>query len=100
MASFGFIVVYFLCSLCAPLYFRQIRKEKRRHNLVGELGMVLMVGALVGSVYPVPAYPLNLLPYIFLAYLAVGVAWYFILKFRAPQTLLGIEHDMEVAGEA
>ena len=59
-----------------------------------------MVGAVVGSLYPVPAYPLNLLPYIFLAYLAVGVAWFFILKFRAPQTLLGIEKDMEVAGEA
>jgi len=100
MASFGFIVVYFLCSLCAPLYFRQIGKEKRRHNMVGELGMILMGGALVGSVYPAPAYPLNLLPYIFVAYLAVGVAWYFILKLRAPQTLLGIEHDMEVAGEA
>jgi amino acid transporter len=100
LASFGFIVVYLLCSLCAPLYFRKIGQEKRRYNLVGELGILLMIGAFFGSIYPVPAYPLNLLPYIFIAYLAVGVAWFFVLKVRAPQTLLGIEHDLEVAGEA
>jgi hypothetical protein len=59
-----------------------------------------MVGSVVGSVYPVPAFPLNLLPYLFLVYLVVGVVWFFVMKARAPQTLLGIEKDMEVAGEA
>ena len=41
---------------------------------------------------------MNLLPYIFLAYMVVGAIWFFILKVRAPQTLLGIEKDMEVSG--
>ena len=100
LASFGFIVVYLLCSICAPLYLKKVGEAKGMDYALGGLGAVLMVGAVVGSLYPVPAYPLNLLPYIFLAYLAVGVAWFFILKFRAPQTLLGIEKDMEVAGEA
>jgi amino acid transporter len=100
LASFGFIVVYLLCSICAPLYLKKVGEVTGVDYALGGLGAVLMVGAVVGSLYPVPAYPLNLLPYIFLAYLAVGVAWFFILKLRAPQTLLGIEKDMEVAGEA
>jgi amino acid transporter len=99
-AFVGAIVVYLLCSICAPLYLKKVGEVTGVDYALGGLGAVLMVGAVVGSLYPVPAYPLNLLPYIFLAYLAVGVAWFFILKFRAPQTLLGIEKDMEVAGEA
>ncbi len=100
LASFGFIVVYLLCSLCAPLYLKKVGEVTAKDYALGGLGAILMVGAVVGSLYPIPAYPLNLLPYIFLAYLLVGVAWFFILKLRAPQTLLGIEKDMEVAGEA
>ncbi|MCI4679018.1 APC family permease [Rhodoblastus acidophilus] len=100
LASFGFILVYLMCSVCAPLYLQKIGEVSGKDYALGALGVVLMVGAVVGSLYPMPAYPLNLLPYIFLAYLFVGVVWFLVLKARAPQTLLGIEHDMEVAGEA
>jgi amino acid transporter len=100
LASFGFILVYLLCSICAPVYLARLGEATAKDYAFGALGVVLMAASVVGSIYPVPAYPLNLLPYIFLAYLAAGAAWFFILKARAPQTLLGIEKDMEVAGEA
>jgi hypothetical protein len=32
---------------------------------------------------------------VFLAYLLVGAAWFGVLKFKAPQTLVSIQHDME-----
>jgi amino acid transporter len=99
LASFGFIVVYLLCSICAPLYLKRTGEVRIKDYVIGGLGVVLMIGSVIGSIYPVPPYPLNLLPYIFLAYLVVGVAWFFVLKFRAPQTLLGIEKDLEVAAE-
>jgi hypothetical protein len=35
--------------------------------------LVLLLVPLVGSVYPVPAPPVNLFPYIFLAYFLVGL---------------------------
>ena len=100
IASFGFIVVYLLCSACAPLYLKKIGEVSAKDYVFGVLGVILMIGAVVGSIYPVPAYPLNLLPYIFLAYLLVGVVWFFVLKMRAPQKLLGIEKDMEVAADS
>jgi len=98
IASFGFIVVYLLCSICEPIFLRRTGEAGVLDWGLGAIGVVLMVGSLVGSVYPVPDYPMNLLPYIFLAYLAIGVLWFFVLKNRAPQTLLGIEKDMEVGG--
>jgi hypothetical protein len=58
---------------------------------------VLMVLSLVGSLYPVPASPYNLFPYFFLVYILLGVSWFFILKARVPQAILGIEHDLEIA---
>ena len=100
LASFGFIIVYLLCSISAPVYLARLGQATAMDYAFGVLGVILMVAAVVGSLYPVPAYPMNLLPYIFVVYLAVGVVWFFIMKARAPQTLLGIEKDMEVAGEA
>jgi hypothetical protein len=49
----------------------------------------------VGSVYPVPEYPYNILPYLFFAYLAVGAVWFARLKATSPETLASIQHDME-----
>jgi amino acid transporter len=97
IASFGFIFVYLLCSIAAPAYLRRTREMTGGDVAMGVLGAVLMVLALFGSVYPVPAYPYNLLPYGFVAYMLVGAAWFGALKLRAPASLARIEHDMEVA---
>jgi len=98
IASFGFIVVYLMCSICAPIYLKKIGVVTNGDYAFGILGVVLMVASIIGSLYPVPAYPMNLLPYIFMAYMVIGAIWFFVLKARAPQTLLGIEKDMEVSG--
>jgi amino acid transporter len=100
LASYGFIVVYFLCSISAPIYLKKIGLCTTKDILFGALGALLMVLALAGSLYPVPAYPLNLLPYMFLVYMLFGTAWFFILKSRVPQALLGIEKDLEASSEA
>jgi hypothetical protein len=33
---------------------------------------------------------------LFALYLLAGVAWFYVVKARAPSTLLSIEHDLEV----
>ncbi|MGO4872676.1 MAG: APC family permease [Roseiarcus sp.] len=100
IASFGFIVVYFLCSISAPVYLKKLGECTTKDVVFGALGALLMVLALAGSIYPVPAYPLNLFPYAFLVYMLIGVTWFFILKSRVPQALLGIEKDLEASSEA
>ncbi len=95
IATFGFVFVYFLCSICAPVLMRKTGSVSARDWLLGGLGALLMVVALIGSVYPVPDYPNNIWPYLFIAYMLIGLVWFFVLKARMPQTLLGIEHDLE-----
>ncbi len=95
IATFGFITVYFLCSICAPILIYREGNLKARDVILGAAGAICMALAFFGSVYPVPAAPYNYFPWGFVAYMIIGIVWFFVLKARAPQTLLGIEHDME-----
>ncbi len=97
LASFGFIIVYFLCSVAAPVYMRKTNEMTAGTIVFGALGAIMMALSLAGSVYPVPAYPYNILPYMFLAYMCLGAIWFVVLKSKAPASLLQIEHDLEVA---
>ena len=97
LASYGFIVVYLLCSIAAPVYLRKTGELSAGTIAFGAAGTLLMLLALLGSLYPVPAYPLNLLPYIFVLYMCLGAAWFFVLRQTSPTTLLHIEHDLEIA---
>jgi amino acid transporter len=94
-ASFGFVVVYLMLCVVAPMDLHRTGDMKSRHLLLGVLGTALMLFVIVGSVYPVPEYPYNILPYVFFAYLAVGGAWFGVLKVKSPHILASIQHDME-----
>jgi amino acid transporter len=94
-ASFGFVVVYLALCVVAPMDLRKSREMRPLHVVVGVLGAALMLFVVIGSVYPVPAYPYDTLPYFFFAYMAVGAAWFTVLKVRSPATLDSIQHDME-----
>jgi amino acid transporter len=94
-ASFGFVVVYFALCIVAPMDLYKSREMMPRHVILGAAGAALMLFVVIGSVYPVPAYPYNMLPYVFFAYMLVGTAWFVMLKVRSPRTLASIQHDME-----
>jgi len=94
-ASFGFVVAYFALCLVVPVDLKKTQEMKSRHVVVGLVGAALMIFVVIGSVYPVPAYPYNILPYLFFAYMMVGAIWFAILKSTSPQTLASIQHDME-----
>jgi amino acid transporter len=94
-ASFGFVVVYLMLCIVAPLDLQRSGEMKLRHLALAVVGTALMLFVIFGSVYPVPEYPYNVLPYIFFAYLVVGAAWFAWLKVKSPQTLESIQHDME-----
>ncbi len=94
-ASFGFVVVYLMLCIVAPLDLLKTREMKPHHALIGILGTALMSFVIFGSVFPIPAYPYNILPYAFFAYMAAGALWFAALKAKSPQTLASIQHDME-----
>ncbi|MEA3149448.1 MAG: hypothetical protein QOD56_387 [Gammaproteobacteria bacterium] len=94
-ASFGFVVVYLMLCIVAPMDLHKSKEMKPQHVVIGVLGAALMLFVIFGSVFPIPAYPYNILPYTFFAYMVVGAIWFAMLKAKSPETLASIQHDME-----
>ena len=76
LATYGFIVAYAVVCGALPRYLRQHGASSTGATLVSGLATAAMVAALVGNLYPVPEGPYGKLPYIYLAYLAAGLAWF------------------------
>lgn len=95
LATFGFLAVYFLICLAAPLDQLQAGTLGVRHLLISGGGTLMMTFVILGSVWPVPPWPQNLLPWLFLAYLAAGAAWFWHFSRRRPELVQAIFSDKE-----
>jgi hypothetical protein len=76
--------VYFTNSNSGASVFASSQPSRwKRAGYRGDAVILLMVPA-VGSVYAVLSWPVNIFPYIFLGYLAIGLAWFLVLR-RRPE---------------
>lgn len=96
LAAFGFLLAYFLISIAAPVYLRREGQLRPGHIVLGIMAVLCLLVPTIGSFYPVPTYPVNLFPYIFLLYMLVGAVWLFIVNRRSPGILEEIRTDMEL----
>ncbi|WP_208948474.1 APC family permease [Segnochrobactrum spirostomi] len=94
IATYGFLFAYILVAAGAPFFLRRIGHYKPWHALVSIITILLLLIPLAGSLYPVPAWPYSILPYIFLGLLALGVAWFLLLKVFSPASLAALEADL------
>jgi amino acid transporter len=77
LATYGFIVTYALVSIALPRYLKNHGLCRPGSRIIPWLACLAMVLALAGNLYPVPEGPYGKLPYIYLAYLAAGMLWFF-----------------------
>ena len=82
LATYGFIVAYALVCIALPRYLREKKVFRSGAQIIPWLACAAMLLALVGNLYPVPEGPYGKLPYIYLAYLATGLAWFFLAARR------------------
>ncbi|MBW4562848.1 MAG: APC family permease [Mojavia pulchra JT2-VF2] len=92
IASFGFVTVYILISIAAPIYLYKINNLDRRDIIFSLIAIGFMFIPLLGSVgipgskmFPVPEAPYNLFPYLFLIYIATACGWFFFQRLRSPK---------------
>ena len=95
LAAFGFLTAYFLISVAAPVYLKKRGELKAHHLVVAVMACLLLMVPLIGSFVPVPPYPVDIFPYIFLAYMVTGSVWLYITNRRRPGVLNEIEADLE-----
>ncbi len=78
LATYGFIVAYALVAVGLPRYLRRHGALRSGDRMIAALAAAAMLLALVGNLYPVPEGDYGKLPYIYLAYLAVGMLWFWL----------------------
>jgi amino acid transporter len=84
--AFGFLGGYIFVSLAAPMYLKKIGELRPLDIAYSAGALVLLLVPAVGSVYPVPAAPVNLFPYIFLVYFLVGLG-VFLARRKTAKTI-------------
>ena len=94
-AAFGFLLPYALITVAAPVYLRAIGQFRKRDMAVCIASLVLLAIPTVGSVYPIPDAPVNAFPYLFLAYLVVGLVWIVAFHRRRPAAAANIRSDLQ-----
>jgi amino acid transporter len=77
LATYGYIVAYAMVCSVLPRYLRKHKAFHPGAQVIPWLAFGAMLLALVGNLYPVPEGPYGKLPYIYLAYLAAGLVWFF-----------------------
>ncbi len=88
LATYGFIVTYALVCIALPRHLRDLGVFRQGAQIIPWLACAAMVFALAGNLYPLPEGPYGKLPYIYLAYLAVGLLW-FALRGRSKNLTTG-----------
>jgi len=88
--AFGFLGAYFLISIAAPAYLSKRGELSPSAVALSVASVALLLVPAVGSVYPVPSWPVNIFPYIFLGYLATGLTWFTILR-RNPDFIESVK---------
>jgi amino acid transporter len=95
LAAFGFLLAYYLITLAAPMYLKKIGELRRHHIVMVGVAVLCLLVPTIGSFYPLPAYPVRLFPYIFMAWIVVGAGWLYLVNRRSPGVLSEIEADFE-----
>jgi hypothetical protein len=83
-----------LVSIAAPIYLRKRGEPYGVSVVVAILSLVALFFTVKGSIYPVPAPPYNLLPYIFVGLLLVGLARFIYLRKKTPEIVSNIQADL------
>jgi amino acid transporter len=97
LAATGFLFAYFMTVVAAPVYLRKLGELTQTHVIVAVVGFLLLMVPLVGLFYPLPAFPIDIFPAIFAAYMLAGGGWLYVLNKRVPGTLDAIEASLEAA---
>ncbi len=97
LAAFGFLVAYYLITVAAPVYLKKLGALRARHVVLAAIAVLCLLVPTIGCFYPMPAWPVQLFPYIFLTYMLFGGTWLFVVNRRQPGVLADIESDLERA---
>lgn len=90
VATLAAIVLYSMANFALTSYIRRELPGQFsiwRHAVIPWLGTLALLPVLFITIYPVPAWPYNITPYLFLAILVTGIGYMLWLESREPAAL-------------
>ncbi len=90
IATLAVIVLYIMANIALTTFVRREHPAEfniLRHVIVPLVGTLLLLPVLYITVYPVPPYPINLTPYIFIVMLIIGFVAMLVIAARRPTAL-------------
>jgi amino acid transporter len=92
ICTYGFLLVYILVSIAAPVYLYRLNKLRPTDLIFSALGVSFMLLPVVGTIgipgsdlFPIPKGIQSTFPYLFLMYLAAGCGWFYFQRMRSPK---------------
>ncbi|WP_427159981.1 APC family permease [Aliinostoc sp. HNIBRCY26] len=102
ICTYGFLLVYILVSIAAPVYLHRLGKLRSLDLAFSVLAVLFMMIPIIGTLgipgsdlFPVPPAPYNIFPYLFLLYLLAGFGWFMIQRLRYPKMVKKLEHSID-----
>jgi amino acid transporter len=80
VSVFGFLTAYALVAISLPFARKALGQHSHTITAISWITVLVMVAGAVGSVLPVPPAPAVWFPYIYLAYMALGMGWFLIRR--------------------
>ncbi len=99
IATYGFLLCYTLCVIAAPMFLYKNNILEVKHIIVSIITIIILSVPIIGSIYPVPAYPMNLLPIIFLAWLLAGGIYFTIRLKKNPHIVKSLNEELKSTDE-
>jgi amino acid transporter len=76
LSVYGFMTAYGLVAVAMPFHLRKVGRLSVRGVLIGVAAAAASLAAMAGTIWPVPPAPYMYLPWIYLACMAAGMAWW------------------------
>lgn len=101
IGTFGYMLAYLLMAIALPVFLRRRGESNPLSALLAAVVVLTLFYVFYKNVVPAPASPYNLLPWIFLGALLLGLVGYLFVRVTAPQNLRAVgttEEDPVPAG--
>jgi amino acid transporter len=80
ISVFGFLTVYGLVAVALPFARRTLGQRSHMITVISSATVLVLAAGALGSVYPVPDGPAFWFPFIYLAYMAMGMSWFLVRR--------------------
>jgi amino acid transporter len=97
IVGLGVVFVYILLNLALIVFYKRDYPAEfslLRHGILPVIASLILLLPVYGLIWPVPAYPNNLVPYIMIVWIIIGIGYLFMIARKDPALLDAIGQAM------